>query len=77
MIYLYGHSCYINIFDRIWELSLFSCYLNSIIFFLFTNSKTYNFEQTNKRNCCSKKFKTFNMFCKTKCALIMPSNNNY
>ena len=42
MIYLYGYICYLKTVDRIWELSLFSCYLNYIIFSLFVSFKTYN-----------------------------------
>ena len=48
MIYLYGCICYLKTFDRTWELSLFSCYLNYYIFSLFMSFKTYNLGQINE-----------------------------
>ena len=65
---IYGYICYFNKFDRTWELSLFSCCLNSITFSLFVSFKTYNFEQINKIILL---FLKNIMLCKTKCALII------
>ena len=77
MIYLYGYICYIKTFDRTWEFSLFSCYLNYVICSMFMSFKTYNLGQINKRILLFLKKLTVDMFCKTKCALLMHFNNNY
>ena len=61
-----------NTFDRIWELSFFSCYLNSLIISLFMSYKTYNFGQITKIILLFEK-----MFCKNKCAWIISFNKNY
>ena len=45
MIYLYGYICYLKTFDRTWELTLFSLYLNYVILSLFMSFKTYNLGQ--------------------------------
>ena len=77
MIYLYGYICYLKTFDRPWELSLSSCYLNSIILSLFMNFKTLPLGKPIKLSCCFKKSLNSKYVCKTKCALIIPFNNNY
>ena len=65
MIYLYGYICYLKTVDRIWELSLFSCYLNYIIFSLFVSFKTYNLgKKSTNLSCCFKKVKQLICFAK-------------
>ena len=57
MIYSYGYICYLKTYDRTWELSLFSCYLNSVISFLFMSFKPITWGKSINVLVVLKKFK--------------------
>ena len=60
--------------DRKWELSLFNCYLNSIISTLLWIYNLITLNQPMKLCCYLKKKLKNIMFCKDKCGLTMTFN---